>query len=181
MLTAQRNVRWYGSRGLGLAAAFFCSYLVWALPEFWQALVAIGIIGLFVSVAAWGSFCTGGDYAPQPRPAKVALSMTMLLGLLILSMMGKQMLGEWLDSGMHYQVDLDRQGRVLFSTAKDSRGAISVIDINGQEADFEGDRFWRSCDCLLGEWPIRWGYRYSSRFYVGYRNDSNARQRALVL
>ena len=98
MLTAQREARWYGSRGLALAAAFFCSYLVWALPEFWQALVAIGIIGLFVSVAAWGSFCTGGAYAPQPRPAKAALSMTMLLGLLILSMVGKQMLGEWFDS-----------------------------------------------------------------------------------
>ena len=26
----------YGSRGLALAAAFFCSYLVWNVPEFWQ-------------------------------------------------------------------------------------------------------------------------------------------------
>src|SRR5712692_10627202 len=56
MVTAQREARWYGSRGLALAAAFFCSYLVWALPEFWQALVAITIIGSCVSIAAWGNF-----------------------------------------------------------------------------------------------------------------------------
>ena len=71
MLTAQREARWYGSRGLALAAAFFCSYLVWILPEFWQALVAIGIIGGFVGVAAWGSFRAGGAYAlsrASPRP-----------------------------------------------------------------------------------------------------------------
>ena len=64
MLTAQRDVRWYGSRGLALAAAFFCSFLVWVLPEFWQALLAIAIIGLLVSLAAWGSICAA---APTPR------------------------------------------------------------------------------------------------------------------
>src|SRR5262249_3376657 len=94
MLTAQRGARWYGSRGLGLAAAFLCSYLVWALPEFWQALLAIGVIGLLVGVAAWGSFCAGGAYAPQPRVAKAALAMTLLGGLLIASALGKQMIGE---------------------------------------------------------------------------------------
>ena len=52
MLTAQRAARWYGSRGLALAGAFFCSCLVWALPEFWQALLAIVILGGVVAVAA---------------------------------------------------------------------------------------------------------------------------------
>ena len=49
MLTAQREARWYGSRGLALAAAFFLLLpSVWILPEFWQRpLVAIGIIGGF--------------------------------------------------------------------------------------------------------------------------------------
>src|SRR6202022_1592779 len=88
MLTAQREARWYGSRGLARAAAFFCSYLVWALPEFWQALLAIGIIGSFAGVAAWGSFCTGGAYRPLPRLARGALAMTMLLALLGLRMVG---------------------------------------------------------------------------------------------
>ena len=107
MLVAQREVRWYGSRGLALTAAFFCSYLVWNVPEFWQALVAIGIIGLFVGVAAWGSFCAGGAYTPQPPLARAALAMTLLTGLLILSMLGKQIIGEGFDSGIEYHYDLD--------------------------------------------------------------------------
>ena len=104
MLTAQREARWYGSRGLALAGAFFCSYLVWTLPEFWQALVAIGIIGSFVGVAAWGSFSAGGEYATQPRLAKAGLAMTFLAALLILSMLGKQMIGEWSDSGFEWEL-----------------------------------------------------------------------------
>src|SRR6516164_7365246 len=64
MLVAQRDVRWYASRVLPLADAFLCSYLVWAMPEFWQALAVIGIMGLFMAVAAWGSFCTAGAYTP---------------------------------------------------------------------------------------------------------------------
>ena len=98
---------------MALAGAFFCSYLVWALPEFWQALVAIGIIGSFVGVAAWGSFLAGGEYASQPRLAKAGLAMTFLAALLILSMLGKQMIGEWSDSGFQWDYGIDRQGRVV--------------------------------------------------------------------
>jgi hypothetical protein len=171
MLTAQREARVYGSRGLATAAAFFCSYLVWALPEFWQALVAIGIIGSFVGVAAWGSFCTGGAYRTLPRFGKAALAMTMLLGLLILSMMGKQMIGEWLDPGMHYQVDVDHEGRVSFSADKDGIGEIARTDLNGQATDLKGKRFWYANATLL-EWPTQWGYRHNGRFYVQCRNSS---------
>jgi hypothetical protein len=41
MLTAQREARWYGSRCLGLGAAFGCSMVVWTVPKFWHALLAI--------------------------------------------------------------------------------------------------------------------------------------------
>ena len=97
-------------------AFFFCSYLVWTLPEFWHALVAIGIIGSFVGVAAWGSFSAGGEYASQPRVAKAGLAMTFLAALLILSMLGKQMIGEWSDSGIEWGYGIDRQGRVVVSS-----------------------------------------------------------------
>ena len=113
MLMALCEPRWYGSRGLALAGAFFCSYLVWALPEFWHALVAIGIIGSFVGMAAWGSFSAGGEYASQPRLAKAGLAMTFLAALLILSMLGKQKIGEWSDSGFQWGYAIDRQGRAL--------------------------------------------------------------------
>ena len=111
MLTAQREARWYGSRCLPLAGAFFCSYLVWALPEFWQALVAIGIMGSFMGLAAWGSFCAGGDYVPQRYFARAALSMTFLAGLLIMSVMGKQMIGERFDPGFVWDYIVDHKGR----------------------------------------------------------------------
>src|SRR5262245_46076412 len=95
MLTAQREARWYASRGLGLAAAFSCTLLVWLLPEFWQALVAIGVIGTWVGVAACGSFLTGGTYAHQPRIARAALALTLLTGLLVVSVLGKLTIGQW--------------------------------------------------------------------------------------
>jgi hypothetical protein len=81
MLAAQREARWYGSRCLGLAAGLFCSVLVWTLPQFWQALLAILLVGGLVATAAWGSFLTGGAYAPQPRRAKFALALTLLMGM----------------------------------------------------------------------------------------------------
>src|SRR5262249_11215008 len=88
MLVAQRDVRWYGSRGLPLITSFFCSYLVWAVPEFSQAVVAIAIIGTNMVLAAWGSFSAGGAYTGLPRLAKAALAMTFLGGLLIVSILG---------------------------------------------------------------------------------------------
>src|SRR5262249_11167644 len=74
MLTAQREARWYGSRCLALAAGVFCWYLVWTLPEFWQALLVVLIVGGLVAAAAWGSFHRGGAYGPQPLVAKLCLA-----------------------------------------------------------------------------------------------------------
>src|SRR5260370_6635458 len=62
MLTAQREARWYGSRGLGLVAAILCSLCVYLLPEFRHALLAILIVGTFLTLAAWGRFIAGGAY-----------------------------------------------------------------------------------------------------------------------
>src|SRR5262249_52853819 len=125
---------WYGSRGLALAGAFFCSCQVWALTEFWQALVAIGIIGSFVGVAAWGSFSAGGEYATQPRPAKAGLALAFLAALLILRMLGKQMIGEWSDSGFRWVYGIDRQGRMMSAPLVINVGYLGPwTDLNGQE------------------------------------------------
>ena len=175
MLMAQREARWYGSRGLALAGAFFCSYLVWTLPEFWQALVAIGIIGSFVGVAAWGSFSAGGEYATQPRLAKAGLAMTFLAALLILSMLGKQMIGEWSDSGVERGYGIDRQGRVVVSSYIMGFGQIGpYTDSNGQELpDLKGKNesgLW--APGVTMDEPLHRSYRNHSRFYVEYTNDS---------
>jgi hypothetical protein len=131
MLTAQREARWYGSRCLPLAAGLFCSIVVWTVPEFWQALLAIVLVGTMGAVAAWGSFSAGGTYTPQPGLAKVALAVTLLTGLSALSFLGKTFLGRYLEPGTRYTYLLDQRGRVL--DVHDKSGEVqSVADLEGQ-------------------------------------------------
>jgi hypothetical protein len=170
MLTAQREERWYGSRILALAAAFFCSCLVWTMPEFGQAFLVIGIICPLVGVAAWGSFCAGGAYAPQRRLAKAALAMTFLAGLLIVSMLGKQMIGQWFDSGIQWESNIDRHGRVLIAPFKESQGAIGPwMDLSGQRLPELKSKVMESgmvAPRAGMETPLDWSYRNSGRFYI---------------
>src|SRR5437588_10642348 len=182
MLTAQREARWYGSRGLGLAAAFLCTFFVWTVPEFWQALVAIVVLGTLAGGAAWGSFLAGGAFAPQPRLARVCLAGTFLAGLLVLSFLGNLMVGQWFDSGVSSGYNRDRQGRVLLVPWKTGVGPMEPItDLEGQvPPDLQGKRVDRN---LLEEieapsasmdWPIFQSYRSHGRFYVKYVNDSRS-------
>jgi hypothetical protein len=178
MLLAQREARWYGSRGLGLAAAFLCSFLVWALPEFGQALLAIGILGSLLAVAAWGSFLTGGAYAPQPRLAKAALATTFLLGLLSLSVGGKVAIGAWFDSDTRYRYTLDREGRVL--VVRTEHGAItSVTDLEGRQPQALAGKPLETSALTEFEapfsgslWPSFRSYRNLGRLSVWYGNES---------
>jgi hypothetical protein len=175
MLIAQRDVRWFGSRCLALATAFLCSYLVWTLPEFWQAVAAIGILGSVTGVAAWGSFCAGGEYAAQPRLAKAGLAVTFLAGLLIVSALGKQIIGEWSDSEFDWNYAVDRQGRVIVYPMAVSFGPIGPwIDLNGKEVpEYKGKEDY-SVQAPSGgmETPLDWSYRNSGRFYVECDNDT---------
>jgi hypothetical protein len=180
-LTALRQARWYGSRGVGLAAAFLCTLLVWTVPEFWQALLVIGTFGALVGAAAWGSFLTGGAYAPQPRLAKAGLAGTLLLGLALVSFLGKLFVGQLYHAGrLEYEYRLDRQGRLLLLPWKEGVGPIEPLtDLNGQVPDdLKGKRVDRN---LIDEieaplagmgWPKHRSYRNAGRFYVEYENDS---------
>lgn len=181
MLTAQREARWYGSRGLGLAAAFGCTLLVWTLPEFWQALSVIVFVGMLVGVAAWGSFLAGGAYAPQPRIVKAALALTLLTGLLIVSFIGKLVIGQSFDAGrLSESYTLDRRGRVLVVPWKDGVGPTgTVTDLEARvPPDLQGRRVDRNLieeieAPLTGiEWPVHRSYRNPGRFYVRYYNES---------
>jgi hypothetical protein len=181
MLTAQREARWYGSRGLGLAAAFACTLLVWSVPEFWQALSAIVVTGAVAGVAAWGSFLAGGAYATQPRVAKAALALTLLAGLLLVSFVGKLIIGSgFITSGTSVHYTLDRQGRVLVVQWKSGVGPVgAVTDLDGRvPPDLEGKRVDRN---LIEEietpythldWPHHRSYRNPGRYYMRYYNES---------
>jgi hypothetical protein len=177
MLVAQRDARWLGSRCLPLAAAIFCSCLVWTLTEFWQALAAIALFASLMSLAAWGSFVGGGEYARQPYLAKVGLAATLLAGLLLMSLFVKQMIGGGLGSEVIYVCDLTRQGRVLVAAFRENEGKIGPwLDAHtGQEATDMKENVAEND--MMATWaametPLYESYRNSGRFYVVCTNDS---------
>jgi hypothetical protein len=178
MLTAQREARWYGSRCLGLAACLFCWYLVWTLPEFWQALVAIGIVGGLLALAAWGSFLTGGAYSLQPRVAKIALAATFLMGMSALCFTGKIFVGIWCWPRTDYDYRLDRQGRVLL--VHEENGKLqSITDLAGQMSEeLKGERLDRhaleeiTAPMARAGWPKTRSYRNRNRSLVKYETES---------
>jgi hypothetical protein len=180
MLAAQREARWYGSRGLGLGAAFLCSFLVWALPEFWQALLALVVLGGLLAVAAWGSFVSGGAYAPQPRFAKFALGATFLAGLLVLSVLVKFGAGAWVHPDTKRYYTIDRQGRILLVRVESDKRPV-VTDLEGQEPpDIRGKDLDRSTlreieVPLAGAgWPRSHTYRNHTRYIVPYGNSTTS-------
>jgi hypothetical protein len=180
-LTAQRQARWYGSRGLGLAAAFLGTLLVWTVPEFWQALLVIVTFGALTGVAAWGSFLAGGAYAPQPRLARAALAVTLLLGLSLVGFLGKLAVGQLAHAGrLEYEYRIDRQGRVLLLPWKEGVGPTEPLtDLDGNVPDdLKGRRVDRNLiddieAPLAGMgWQRVRSYRNAGRFYVEYENDT---------
>ena len=178
MLAAQREARWYGSRCLGLAAGLFCSILVWTLPGFGHALLAILLVGGLLATAAWGSFLTGGAYAPQPRPAKLALALTFLMGLSVLSFTGKVLLGIWSWSRSEHYYRLGHPGRVLL--VHEENGQLqSITDLEGRvPPELQGERldYYTLKDIVAswapGEWTKTRSYRNTYGSLVKYANES---------
>jgi hypothetical protein len=177
MLAAQREARWYGSRCLGMAAGLFCCYLVWTLPEFWQALLAILIVGSVVALAAWGSFHAGGAYPPQPFITKIALAATLLMGLSTLSFTGKVLIGAWCWTRTASYFRLDRQGKVLL--VKEEKRHLSLTDLQGRvPAELEDIPLDTHALAEIaspraqGPWPRTQSYRNSNRNLVKYGNDT---------
>ncbi len=138
-----------------------------------------------MGVAAWGSFSAGGEYASQPRLAKAGLAMTFLAALLILSMFGKQMIGEWSENGFRWEYGIHRQGSVMVAPyiINPPLGPIGPwADLNGEELpdlkrpmfpmwDGKGDTSIEA-PMVTMETPHFWSYRNPGRFYAEYKNDS---------
>jgi hypothetical protein len=178
MLTAQREGRWYGSKCLGLVAAFFCSIIVWILPEFRHALSAIVIVGGLTATAAWGSFIAGGAYAPQPRIAKISLAVVFLLGLSTLSFLGNYFICRWLEPHNNYTYRLDKDGRILVVHFLD-RG-VSVTDLEGRTplelAEVQQDDYHAleetAAPYVSGQRAKLQSYRSRNRFCIDHKNPT---------
>jgi hypothetical protein len=180
MLTAQREARWYGSRALGLGAAVLCTFLVWVVPEFWQAVLVVAVMGTLVGLAAWGSFLAGGAYAPQPRLARVALAATLLAGLLALGVTVKFLVGGCVYERYEHYHTLDREGRVLIVRWRPG-DVQSVTDLDGRQPELlKGKQLDSSAirDIEAPVSPPLWhtfqSYRSPGRFSVRCRNESSS-------
>jgi hypothetical protein len=181
MLTAQTRGRWYGSRYLGLAAGLFCSIVVYAAPDFGDALLAIVLLSGTVAVAAWGSFCTAGVYDLQPRVARLALAGTYCTGLFTIGFIAKFELGRWMtDVGTMDRHLIDRQGRVLRVHQQDEE--FSVTDREGrppsglksEHLDYHGLLQLEAPQAGFGgiDLAVRRSYRSGNRTVVKYSNDT---------
>ena len=112
----------------------------------------------------------------EPRLAKAALAMTFLAGLLIVSMLSKQMIGEWFDPGFYWKYIVDRQGREVAMPYAMGRGPIGPwTDLEGHELpdlNRSEDLPRLTAPGTTMEAPLFWSYRNSGRFYVECRNDT---------
>jgi hypothetical protein len=180
MLAALREGRWYGSRGLGLGAALFCTFLVWVAPEFWHALLAIALTGATVGLAACGSFLTGGSYAPQPRVARAALAATLLTGILTVGVIVKCVAGGFAWERYQYYHTLDRRGRVLVVHWRPGDiESVKLLDgrqpeeLRGRQLDSSAIREIEAPVSAPAR-PVFDCYRTPARFAVRCRNESSS-------
>jgi hypothetical protein len=181
MLAAQANGRWYVSRCLSLAAGLFCSMVVYVVPEFKYAILAIIVLGGTVAVAAWGSFRTGGVYALQPRVARLALAGTYLMGLFVVGFIAKTELGRWCtDVGTVDRPLIDRQGRVLNVHQQHEEFRISAAEgqlppgLKSELPDFHALQQLEGPQAMYGgvDLAVRRSYRSWNRSMVKHANDT---------
>jgi hypothetical protein len=181
MLAAQANGRWNGGRFLGFAAGLFCTIVVYVVPEFEYAALAIILLGGTVAVAAWGSFCHGGVYVLQPRVARLALGATYLMGLFVVGFFAKTQVGRWYtDLGTTDRPLVDRQGRVL--NVHQLHEEFRVTDREGKTppglksdlVDFHALQLMEApgADHGNGDLAVRRSYRSWIRTKVKYANDT---------
>ena len=60
LLTGLRKARWFASRGFGLGLAVVANFSLFAVPEFWHALLIIVVAGTLLALAVWGGRTPGG-------------------------------------------------------------------------------------------------------------------------
>jgi hypothetical protein len=90
-------------------------------------------------------------------------------------MLGKQMIGEWSDSGFNWDYAIDRQGRVVVWPIVLFLGPIGPrTDLHGQELpEYKGEDDSRmQAPSVAMDTPVHWSYRNRGRFYVEHKNDS---------
>ncbi len=132
MLTGLRQARWYVSRGLGLAAALVVTLSVANAPEFSRAIGLILVGGVILATAAWGSFLSNGYYQGQPVLGRRALTISMLLGSLVVVGFAIALLESMLPQAAYtwsrYQISKDG---AIYKMTQPAGKPIEITDLNG--------------------------------------------------
>jgi len=142
MLTRIRAKPWLGSRALALPACVV-GMLAMLSAEHWWSVLLVALVYAIAMLAARGSFQTTGRFKGQSRWVQVALSSTLLAGLLVVTVLSVSLaLGAWTiifpqpvktRTTRSYQVT--EKGRVLVSEMTyGPTDAVqnSIRDLNGR-------------------------------------------------
>ena len=137
MLVGLRAARWYGSRIMPIALPGLCSFFVFLVPEFWQALLIIMFVGVITALAAWGTFRAGGAYESQPHPAKPALGLCLAVGIALALIWGAALVDTLLEqpsrAGFSYAYAFDPDGNPLRMCDEWSTGNLTRMTFTDME------------------------------------------------
>jgi len=138
LLTALRQARWYVSKALSFGVAIVVSLIVSHTPQLWHALLTIALTALILLIAAWGSFNCSGVYTHQRRPAKAALGLVTVAGIIIVGGVVVTFVVSLLQgtppSYEHVQYNIARDGTVVRMTYTHG-GFKNITDLNGNPVE----------------------------------------------
>jgi hypothetical protein len=135
MLSDLRQVRWYGSRVLGLGTAIIVSSLLTMSPELWQSLVLIFLGAAVLATAVWGGIQRDGHYHGQPALGKAALTVVLMPGCLIVAAISTLLFRNFLPRdevprrSSNYCVTTNG---VIFKVTDDGMGQQKIVDLEGK-------------------------------------------------
>jgi len=174
-LTGMREARWYGSRALGIGAAFACLALEVQVQAFWQAIAVCAVGLLVVGTAAWSTLVAGGQYRAQTRTGRAAVGVAMGLGITVAGVFAGSLLMSFLNPppdsrSTGYAVTTD--GAFVKAVFNDQQ-IVEVNDLEGRPLERYRNMSTRealSVDVLWAQpSPLRlpvWGYRSTNRLFI---------------
>lgn len=192
MLTGLRQARWYASRIAGLGPPIAATPLALSVPEFWQAALIIGVAGLVVTLATWGSFRTRGWYRGQPVAGRLGLvAVTAVTGLLALGL-GLTLVLNLVRAQRAYEYSyygVTRSGEVVRVHQRESSDELDLTDLQGRPLVDPGTgakwdrKLWQSriapghsarvrLPQAAGDLRWRPGYASTFRFFAPWRVES---------
>ncbi len=132
MLTSIRQARWYGSRALGLVAAFMMTLLIYSdQVKFWLA----ALILLTLVFAVWGAFHNRGQFQGQPAAGKVALTLALAPGAGLAVLASVALLMEVIpglnSNAIPARYALGQDGRIYKITQ--SKGSAQIVTLDGEQ------------------------------------------------